>query len=293
MIFLSMSLTSAGLTPGRSHDLAALSTLVVTGSPLPVGDWAWVYDEVSPQVRLDSASGGTEVCTPFVGGCEILPVRAGEIPARMAGVRAECWNDDGRPTTGEGELVITAPMPSMPLFFWGDDGSRYRETYFDSWPGVWRHGDRVTISAAGAVTIAGRSDATLNRHGVRMGSSDIYDVVERLPEVTESLVVGVERPDGDYYLPLFVTLAPDVELDDALRDRICAAIRTGASPRHVPDEIVAAPGVPHTMTGKRLEVPVKRLLQGTPVERAANLDSIDAPDVLRWYAEFAAGRRGS
>jgi acetoacetyl-CoA synthetase len=282
----------AGLRPGADLDLSRLETLVVTGSPLPLGEWSWVYDEVSSTVRLDSASGGTEVCAPFVGGAEILPVRAGEIAARLAGVKAECWDDHGRPTSGEGELVVTRPMPSMPLYFWNDpDGTRYREAYFDTWPGVWRHGDRIAISERGTVTIAGRSDATLNRHGVRMGSSDIYDVVERLPEVRESLVVGVELPDGGYYLPLFVVPADDVRLDDELCGRIRSAIRDEASPRHVPDEIIEAPGVPHTMTGKRLEVPVKRLLQGVAGSRAANADSVDSPEVLSWYVDFAARRR--
>lgn len=282
----------AGLEPGRDLDLRALETLVVTGSPLPLNEWGWIYQHVSPSVRLDSASGGTEVCAPFVGGVETLPVHAGEITARWAGVKAEVWDDEGRPTADEGELVITAPMPSMPLFFWNDvDGERYRESYFEQWPGAWRHGDRVRINERGGVVISGRSDATLNRHGVRMGSSDIYDVVERLPEVEESLVVGVELPDGGYYLPLFVVLAEGVTLDDALRQRLVDTIRRQASPRHVPDEIVQAPGVPHTLTGKRIEVPVKRLLQGASLERAASLDSVDAPDVVRWYAEFAAQRR--
>ena len=283
----------AGISPGRELDLSRLETLVVTGSPVPPDDWQWVYDEVSASVRLDSASGGTEVCTPFVGGAEILPVHAGEIAARLAGVKAECWDDDGKPTTGEGELVITEPMPSMPLYFWDDpDGSRYRESYFETWPGVWRHGDRVTINERGGMTISGRSDATLNRHGVRMGSADIYEIVERMPEVRESLVVGVERPDGSYYMPLFVVPADGVDVDDALRHRIAAEIREHASPRHVPDEIVVAPGVPHTMTGKRLEVPVKRLLQGVAETRAANADSVDSPEVLGWYVEFAERLRG-
>ena len=281
----------AGISPGRDLDLSALETLVVTGSPVPPDDWQWVYDEVSDSLRLDSASGGTEVCTPFVGGAEILPVRAGEIAARLAGVKAECWDDDGRPTTGEGELVITEPMPSMPLYFWNDpDRARYRESYFETWPGVWRHGDRITLTEHHGVVIHGRSDATLNRHGVRLGSADIYEVVERLPEVRESLVVGVELPDGGYDMPLFVVLADGVDLDDSLRQKITSAIREQASPRHVPDQIVAAPGIPHTMTGKRLEVPVKRLLQGVAEERAVNADSVDDTEVLGWYVDFARRR---
>lgn len=282
----------AGVEPGRSYDLSALGTLIVTGSPLPPSGARWIYEHVSPDVRLDTASGGTDVCTPFVGGSEILPVHAGEITARWAGVRAEAWNEAGQPVIGEvGELVITEPMPSMPLYFWDDpDGKRYRDSYFDVWPGVWRHGDWVTITERGTVIIHGRSDATINRHGVRMGSSDIYEAVERMPEVAESLVVGVETGDGGYYMPLFVVPAAGVPFDDDLRRRIADTIRREVSPRHVPDEIVEAPGVPHTRTGKRLEVPVKRLLQGLDLDRAVNLGSVDSPDVIRWYANFAARR---
>ncbi|MGH3986403.1 MAG: acetoacetate--CoA ligase [Actinomycetes bacterium] len=283
----------AGVEPGRDLGLRSLETLVATGSPLPLTDWNWVYEHVSGDVRLDAASGGTDVCTPFVGGAEILPVHAAEIETRMAGVRLESWSSDGQPQVGQvGELVVTEPMPSMPLHFWDDpDGTRYRDSYFDVWPGVWRHGDWVTLTERGTVVISGRSDATLNRAGVRMGSSDIYDAVEALPEIRECLVVGAEMPDGGYYLPLFVVPADSVRMDEPLRSRIVAAIRDQVSPRHVPDEVVAAPGVPHTLTGKRLEVPVKRLLQGVQLHEAVNLGSVDAPEVLRWYAEFAAARQ--
>jgi len=284
----------AGIRPGERDDLSALDSLVVTGSPLPVEGFRWFYEAVSKTARIDSLSGGTDVCTAFVGGSEILPVYAGEISGRYAGVKAEAWDVDGKPVVGDvGELVVTEPMPSMPLYFWNDpDGTRYRDAYFDLWPGVWRHGDWVTVTERGTVVIHGRSDATLNRHGVRMGSGEFYEVVDAMPEVRESLVVGVELPDGGYYMPLFVWPVEGVPVDEALEQRIRAAIRSELSPRHVPDEIVEVPGVPHTLTGKRLEVPIKRLFQGVPVERAANLDTVDVPDLMRWYAEFAARRVG-
>jgi len=284
----------SGIRPGERDDLSGLDSLVVTGSPLPAEGFRWFYDAVSTSARVDSLSGGTDVCTAFVGGCEVLPVYAGEISGRYAGVKAEAWDAEGKPVVGEvGELVITEPMPSMPISFWNDpDGARYRDAYFDTWPGIWRHGDSVTVTERGTVVIHGRSDATLNRHGVRMGSGEFYEVVEALPEVRESLIVGVELPGGGYYMPLFVVPVAGVGLDEALIRRIRDTIRAELSPRHVPDEIVEAPGVPHTLTGKRLEVPIKRLFQGVPVERAANLGTVDVPDLVRWYAEFAAARAG-
>jgi acetoacetyl-CoA synthetase len=283
----------AGIRPGERDDLSALDSLVVTGSPLPAEGFRWFYDAVSTTARVDSLSGGTDVCTAFVGGCEMLPVYAGEISGRYAGVKAEAWDVHGKPVVGEvGELVITEPMPSMPISFWNDpDGARYRDAYFDTWPGVWRHGDWVTVTERDTIVIHGRSDATLNRHGVRMGSGEFYEVVEAMPEIRESLVIGVELPDGGYYMPLFVVPVEGVTVDEALTRRIRDTIRAELSPRHVPDEIVAAPGVPHTLTGKRLEVPIKRLFQGVPVDRAANLGTVDAPELVRWYAEFAV-RRG-
>jgi acetoacetyl-CoA synthetase len=193
-----------------------------------------------------------------------------------------------------GELVITQPMPSMPLYLWNDpDGVRQQESYFEPWPGIWRHGDWITLGPDNSVVIHGRSDATLNRDGVRLGSSDFYGVVEALPEVAETLVVGVEQPGGGYYLPLFVVPAAGHELDEALIAKIKSELRTKRTPRHVPDEIIAAPAIPHTLTGKRLEVPVKRMLQGIPLEKAANLAAVDNPDVVRWYAEFAAAKLAS
>jgi acetoacetyl-CoA synthetase len=281
----------AGLHPGKTHDLSALRCIMSTGSPLPVAGWRWVYDAVKPDVWLDAPSGGTDVCTPYVGGCPTKPVVAGEIQCRLLGTQVEAWDEEGQPLIDEvGELVVTAPMPSMPLYFWNDpDGARYRSAYFDVFPGVWRHGDWITITDRGTATIHGRSDSTINRRGVRMGSAEIYAAVDDIDSVRDSLVIGAELPDGGYYMPLFVVLAPGVELDKVLRDRINLHIRTTCSARHVPDEIVAVPAIPRTLTGKRLEVPVKRLIQGAAMDAVVNVGVVDRPDVLPLFAE--AGRR--
>jgi len=282
----------AGLRPGDRFDLSGVRGIGVTGSPLPADAFRWVYDAVAADVWLTSVSGGTDVATGFIKGAPILPVHVGELQCRGLGVAMAAWDDDGKPVIDQvGELVITEPMPSMPLYFWGDpDGQRYRESYFEMFPGVWRHGDFVTITSRGTVIVHGRSDSTINRQGVRMGSADIYDAVERLPEVIESLVIGAELPDGGYYLPLYVVLAADAVLDDGLRSRINDAIRTEVSPRHVPDEIIEAPGVPRTLTGKRIEIPIKRLLQGHPVEGAVNLGTLDRPELIDFYVAEAARR---
>jgi acetoacetyl-CoA synthetase len=296
VLFLGAALVTAtqnaGVVPKERADLSNLETMQVSGSALPTAGYPWVYENVSADVRLDSTSGGTDICGAFVGGNDLLPVRAGRISGPLAGAAVAAWDDDGKPVIGElGELVVTKPMPSMPLYLWNDtDGSRYRDSYFDPWPGVWRHGDWITVEADHSVVIHGRSDATLNRDGVRLGSSDFYGVVEAMPQVHETLVVGVEQPGGGYYLPLFVVPAPGYELDDDLINAIKTELRTKRTPRHVPDEIIAAPAIPHTLTGKRLEVPVKRMLQGMPLEKAANLAAVDDPDVVRWFAEFAAAK---
>ncbi|WP_209325000.1 acetoacetate--CoA ligase [Brevibacterium renqingii] len=279
----------AGLKPGEELDLSALRTIGATGAPVPAHCFAWVRDAVGERVQLASTSGGTDVVSGFAGSAANLEVWAGELSAPVLGVALESWGDAGEPLIGEvGEMVITAPMPSMPVKFWNDpDGERYRDTYFSMFPGVWRHGDWITITDRGSVIISGRSDATLNRHGVRLGSADIYDVVDGISEVTESLVIGAEQPDGGYWMPLFVVLAEGVELDDRLREKIREELRTKASPRHVPDDIIDVPAVPHTRTGKKLEVPVKRLIQGHPLERVANPDAVDVFETLTYFTRFA------
>jgi acetoacetyl-CoA synthetase len=248
-----------------------------------------VQDGVGRQIPVQSCSGGTDVVTAFIGSSPLVPVVAGELSCLCLGAAIEAWEDDGKAVIGSaGELVITKPMPSMPVFFWNDeDGSRYRAAYFDKYPGVWCHGDWLTITERGSVVVHGRSDATLNRGGIRMGSAEIYNAVEGMPEISDCLVVGVEKGDGDYWMPLFVALAEDAELDDDLKARITAAIRTGASPRHVPDAILAVPGIPRTMTGKRLEIPIKRILLGAAPEDVVTPTAVDRPDLLPVFAEHA------
>ena len=288
-----LACAKAGLRPGTDHDLSALRALGVTGSPLPASSFQWVYDAVRHDIWLQVISGGTDFAAALVGDAAWLPVYAGEMSGRALGCHVESWDPEGRPVVDEvGELVIVSPMPSMPLRIWGDDdGTRYAEAYFDTYPGVWRHGDWMTLTARGSVVVHGRSDSTLNRHGVRMGSADIYQAVESLPEVVESLVLGVELEDGGYWLPLFVVLAPGAELNEALIAGIRDAVRTQASPRHVPDEVLQTPAIPHTATGKKLEVPIKRIIQGTPVDKACNLGAVDDPDAVRWFVALADERR--
>ncbi|WP_254920850.1 acetoacetate--CoA ligase [Blastococcus mobilis] len=285
----------AGIRPGEAHDLSALRAIGATGSPLPASAYLWVYDAVKPDVLLGSLSGGTDVATGFIGSSPLLPVTAGELQRPMLAVAAASWNEDGEPVIGElGELVVTEPMPSMPLYFWNDPGgTRYRESYFEPWPGVWRHGDWLEITERGTCLITGRSDSTLNRGGVRMGTADIYAAVESIPAVLDCVVLGVEQPDGGYWMPLFVQLAPGEELSDELRAQLKAAIREQASPRHVPDEIIAVPGVPHTRTGKRLEVPLKKLFQGVDPGKAVNTGAVDDASLVDHYIALARQRSAS
>ncbi|WP_328360515.1 acetoacetate--CoA ligase [Streptomyces sp. NBC_00445] len=293
-----LGMAKFGIDPSV-HDLSAVRAIGCTGSALPASAYPWVGDRLGEQVRLVSVSGGTDVVSGFAGGAPNTPVWAGELSAPHLGVALAAYDSEGFPVVGQvGELVVTRPMPSMPLSFWNDpDGSRYRDAYFSAYPGVWRHGDWITVTGHGSVIVHGRSDSTLNRNGVRLGSADIHDVVERLPEIAEALVIGAEEPDGGYWMPLFVVLAAGVILDDALRDRIRDAVRAGVSPRHVPDEIVEVPGIPHTRTGKKLEVPVKRLLQGAPVAQVVNPAAVDHPGLIEYFARLGAeraenGRRG-
>ncbi|MFE5855914.1 acetoacetate--CoA ligase [Streptomyces sp. NPDC056500] len=289
-----MACSKADVHPARDHDLSRVSCIATTGSPLPPDGFRWIRDEFGHDIWIASVSGGTDVCSCFAGAVPTLPVYVGEIQAPCLGTDLQSWDPHGKPQIDEvGELVVTQPMPSMPLRFWNDpDGSRYHDNYFDMFPGVWRHGDWITLTDRGSVIIHGRSDSTLNRQGVRMGSADIYEAVERLPEIRESLVIGLEEANGGYWMPLFVHLSDGAALDDSLRDRIKRTIREQLSPRHVPDEIIQIPAVPHTLTGKRLEVPVKRLLQGTPLAKAVNPGSVDDPELLAFYAELGRARNG-
>ena len=280
-----LACAKAGLDPGRDHDLSRLRGVGSTGSPLPPEGFRWVYQNVGSDLLLGSYSGGTDVCTGFVGPCPLLPVRAGVIAGACLGAKVEAYDPAGRPVTGEvGELVLTAPMPSMPVGFWNDpDGNRYRASYFSPWPGVWRHGDWISMLPDGGCVIFGRSDATLNRGGVRMGTSEFYRVVEQLPEVADTLVVDTGQLGADGRLILYLVLTEGAALDDDLAGRIKAVLRTALSPRHVPDEIHQVPGIPRTLSGKKLEVPVRRILLGTPVADAADPDALANPEVLAWF----------
>ncbi|WFE64032.1 acetoacetate--CoA ligase [Micromonospora sp. WMMD714] len=283
----------AGLVPKDVADLSALRGVGSTGAPLPAEGFTWVYETVGTDLQLQSLSGGTDVCTGFVGGVPLLPVYAGEITCRALGAKVEARSADGTPVLGElGELVITAPMPSMPVGFWNDpDGRRYAEAYFDVYPGVWRHGDWITINERGGCVITGRSDATLNRGGVRLGTAEFYSVVEGLDEVVDSVVVHLEDDEGGAgELLLFVVLAEGLELDDALRRKIARELRTALSPRHIPDEIHQVRAVPRTLSSKKLEVPVKKILTGTPVESAAAQGALANPESLTAFATFAQSR---
>jgi acetoacetyl-CoA synthetase len=277
-----MTCEKGGLKPGESYDLSALRGIGSTGSPLPPEGFTWVYRSVKKDLLLGSFSGGTDVCTGFVGPNPLLPVRSGVISGRCLGAKVESFDEHGHPVTGRvGELVITEPMPSMPVMFWNDPGGKkYRDSYFADFPGIWRHGDWIEILPDGACVIYGRSDATLNRGGVRMGTSEFYRVVESFPEIADSLVVDTGRLGEDGRLMLFVQLAPGQELDGDLTGRLKAALRKQLSPRHVPDEIVSVPGVPRTLSGKKLEIPVRKILLGTPAAEAADPSALANPEVL-------------
>jgi len=285
-----MACRKEGVQPARDFDLSRLRQLGAAGSPLPAEGYHWVYEQFGPRVLLNVGSGGTDVCSGIVQGSPLQPVWAGEISGPCLGVDAKAFDEQGRQVVGElGELVITAPMPSMPVGFWGDgDGSRYRSTYFETYPGVWRHGDWIRFSETGSCMITGRSDATLNRGGVRLGTAEFYRVVEELTEVADSLVVHLEDPaGGPGQLLLYVQLRPGAELDDALRRKITTALRTSLSPRHIPDGIAAIPVVPRNRTGKKLELPAKQILLGARLEDVASRDVLADPTSLDPYVEQA------
>jgi acetoacetyl-CoA synthetase len=288
--FIGACMKADGLTLRSDvRDLSALKSVGSTGSPLSPEGFEWIYDQLGSDTWLFSTSGGTDLCTAFVGGVPTLPVYLGELQARALGAAVEAWDPDGKPLIGEvGELVITRPMPSMPVFFWGDDdGSRYRESYFEHYPGVWRHGDWIEITPRETAIIYGRSDSTINRGGVRMGTSEIYRAVLALDDVVDALVVDVPREGGEAWMPLFVVLREGVSLDDSLISEIRRRVREDCSPRHVPDEIRQIDEVPRTLSGKVLEVPVKRILMGTPADQAASRESLANPAALDYFVDLA------
>jgi acetoacetyl-CoA synthetase len=278
-----------GIEPGQGRDLSRLRSIGSTGSPLSPEGFEWIYEHVGADTWLFSTSGGTDVCTAFVGGVPILPVYRGELQARALGAKVEAFDEKGNAVIDEvGELVLTEPMPSMPVFLWGDDdGSRYRASYFEQYPGVWRHGDWIEITSRGTAVIYGRSDSTINRQGVRMGTSEIYRAVSDVDEVVDSLVVDVPRPGTEGWMPLFVVLRDGVNLSEELAAEIKRRIREQCSPRHVPNEVFQIDEVPRTLSGKVLEVPVKRILNGEPPERAASRDSLANPAALDYFVELA------
>jgi len=280
----------AGISPKADFDLSNLRSIGSTGSPLPPEAFGWVYENIKPDVWLSSMAGGTDVCTAWVGGNPQLPVYQGEIQCRCLGCAMESWDEAGHPVPpGEvGEMVVTKPMPSMPVFFWGDtDGAKYRASYFEHYPGVWRHGDWIQITERGSLVILGRSDATLNRQGVRIGTAEIYRALDQIPELRDTLIINLERPDGSDWMPLFVALNVGLSLNDELKTKIKTALRTAYSPRHVPDEILEIPEVPYTISGKKMETPVKKVLQRKPLDKAFNRDSMRNPEAMEFFIEMA------
>jgi len=281
--------TKDGIEPSTGRDLSRLRAVGSTGSPLSPEGFEWIYEQVGEDTWLFSTSGGTDVCTAFVGGVPLLPVYRGELQGRALGAKVEAFDEEGNSVVDEvGELVITEPMPSMPVFFWGDDdGSRYRASYFEQYPGVWRHGDWIEITSRGSAIIYGRSDSTINRSGIRMGTSEIYRAVQAVPDVLDALVVDVPREGTEGWMPLFVVLREGAELDRELTKEIARRIREQCSPRHVPNEVFAIAEVPRTLSGKVLEVPVKRILMGEAPERAASRDSLANPAALDYFVELS------
>jgi acetoacetyl-CoA synthetase len=280
---------SAGVKPRETFDLSLLESIVVSGAPSSPETFAWLYRHVKRDLWVTSQSGGTEICSGFVGAVPLLPVYAGEIQARLLGMDVHVWNDRGREVVDEvGELVVTRPFPSMPVAFWNDPGDvRYRESYFEYFAGVWRHGDFIKINERGGCYIYGRSDSTLNRYGVRIGSAEVYRAIERIPEIADSLIVCCELPGAGYFMPLFLKLKEADGLDQALRDKVAAVLRHDCSPRHVPDQMYAVDLIPYTLTGKKMEVPVRKILMGWPVEKAASRDSMMNPEALEFFIRFA------
>jgi acetoacetyl-CoA synthetase len=281
-------LQEQGIVPGERYDLSRLDSIVLSGSPATPETYGWLYQAVKRDLWVNSISGGTELCSALVGGAPILPVHAGEIQGRALGMDVHAWDEAGRERKGEiGELVVCKPAPSMPLRFWNDAGdARYLETYFNVYPGVWRHGDFIRFSENGGCVIYGRSDSTLNRHGVRIGTAEIYRAVEQIEQVADCLIVCCELPDGGFFMPLFVQTRPGAALDPPLCARIQDKLRRECSPRHVPDRIVEVPEIPYTLSGKKMEIPVRRIIMGWPADKAASREAMKNPGALDFFVAF-------
>jgi acetoacetyl-CoA synthetase len=279
----------AGIKPAESFNLTTLRSLGSTGSTLPVDGFEWTYREVKSDIWLTSMSGGTDVCSAFVGGNPTWPVFAGEIQCRALGCKLEAFNDEGKAVLKEvGEMVITEPMPSMPIYFWNDpEFRRYRESYFEMFPGIWRHGDWIEITEHKGIIIYGRSDATLNRGGVRIGTSEIYRTVDKIREVKDSLIICVEKAGGKFWMPLFVVMQDNQSLSEEVKSRIKETLREDYSPRHVPDEIIQVPDIPYTISGKKTETPVKKILMGMNPDHVVNAGSLRNPDSMKFFASLA------
>jgi acetoacetyl-CoA synthetase len=282
-------LEKTSVVPKAISDLSKLRTLFLTGSPVTPKTSAWAYENIGSHIWLAIQSGGTELATAIATSLPMHPVYAGEMQVRGLGVDAHAWNEDGEEVTDEvGELVITSPMPSMPIFFWNDaDGQRYKDSYFSKFENVWTHGDRIKINRRGGCYIYGRSDAVLNRHGIRIGTAEIYRALDHVEEIADSLAVCIELQDGGFYMPLFVQLGQNVTLSDAMREQIRRVLRRDCGPRHVPDEIIQVDAVPYTITGKKLEIPVRKIMLGMPLEQAAGTGAIRNPEALDWFVAFA------
>lgn len=282
-----------GLRPRLHYQLPDLEMILLVGSPSTPETFAWLHEEVKPDLWVTSQSGGTEIASAFVGASPTLPVHAGEIQGRSLGMDVRVWDEQGQELEGQvGELVVLQPFPSMPLYFWNDEGQRrYRESYFATWPGVWRHGDYIRINSRGGCYIHGRSDSMLNRYGVCIGTAEVYRSVERMEEVLDSLIVCCELAGGRFFMPMFLKLRPGAVLDEDLRNRIGRRLRADCSPRHVPDQMYRVEDIPYTLTGKKMEVPVRKILVGWPLEKSASRDAMLNPAAIDWFVWFRAQNR--
>lgn len=288
-----LALKKEGIRPGEEFDLRTLRSIGSTGSTLPPEAFDWVYREVKQDIWLTSMSGGTDICSAFVGGNPTIPVYAGEIQCRALGCKLEAFDEAGLPVIDEvGEMVISAAMPSMPIYFWNDAGfARYLESYFETFPGVWRHGDWIRITERNGIVIYGRSDATLNRGGVRIGTSEIYRAVDKIKEVKDSLIICLETEGGKFWMPLFVVMQEGVTISQEIKDRIKSALRADYSPRHVPDEIIVVPDIPYTLSGKKTETPVKKVLMGKNPDEVLNSGALRNPSSMEYFISLARHRR--